>query len=225
MKLFAKQILLADGWAKNITLTIKNGVICKISDEQNHVDESVDIAIPGMVNCHSHAFQRVFAGCSESLSQTFTQTNNFHTWREKMYAVLAQLNADDLTIIAKQLYIEMLKRGYTRVAEFHYLHHQVNGQRYKNLATTAEKLLIAAQDMGIGITLLPVLYQYGGFNQQVHNTQQQRFINSVDQFKQLLQECFFLCQHFNNCNLGIAPHSLRAVEKNSLISCLEKFLK
>ena len=192
--------------------------------------------IPGMVNCHSHAFQRAFAGFSEQGSEG---QDSFWTWRKIMYQFLAQLTDVDAKNIAKQLYIEMLKMGYTRVAEFHYLHHDIDGSTYDanategstsktipskgssaNLATMAQAIFTAAKESGIGLTLLPVLYQHGGFGEQAPNDGQKRFINSTDQFNQLVSDCFALSEQYSNTNVGIAPHSLRAVDKASLISAV-----
>ena len=176
-KYYAKNILLNDGWATDKTLTIEDGVITAItSGKVNEAEEFQGTVIPGMINCHSHAFQRAFAGFSEQGSEG---KDSFWTWRKIMYKFLSQLTPEDTQIIAQQLYIEMLKVGYTRVAEFHYLHHDINGNSYDNLvaaliqnqsqeklATMAQAIFNAAQHSGIGLTLLPVLYQYSGFGQQ-----------------------------------------------------------
>jgi formimidoylglutamate deiminase len=233
MKLYAENILLNDGWASNQTITIEQGVITAIDAG---MIEGAEIAkgavIPGMVNCHSHAFQRAFAGFSE---QGTEGQDSFWTWRKIMYQFLAQLTDLDAKNIAKQLYIEMLKMGYTRVAEFHYLHHDIDGSTYSantseantskrnsvGLATMAQAIFDAAQESGIGLTLLPVLYQHSGFGEQEPNSGQKRFINSIEQFNQLVSECFTLSEQYSNTNIGIAPHSLRAVDKISLISAVE----
>ncbi len=213
-QLYAEHILLADGWAKNKTLTISNGIITAIEDGKN---EQADIAsgavIPGMVNCHSHAFQRAFAGFSEQGSEG---QDSFWTWRKIMYKFLGQLSSDDAQVIAQQLYIEMLKMGYTRVAEFHYLHHDVDGSNYQELATMAKAIFNASANAGIGLTLLPVLYQFSGFGAKLPNNGQKRFINNSEQFNQLVSDCFALSESYSNTNVGIAPHSLRAVDKKAL---------
>ncbi|GAA0811457.1 formimidoylglutamate deiminase [Colwellia asteriadis] len=228
MKLYADNILLQAGWAKQQTLTIENGIITAI--EAGFV-EGAEVAkgavIPGMVNCHSHAFQRAFAGFSEQGSEG---QDSFWTWRKIMYQFLAQLTEHDAKVIAKQLYIEMLKMGYTRVAEFHYLHHEIDGSCYENtsdlanssgLSTMAESIFKAASESGIGLTMLPVLYQYSGFGAQAANDGQKRFINSTEQFNQLVTECFVLSEQYANTNVGIAPHSLRAVDKQSLTEAVQ----
>lgn len=219
MKIFANKILLANGWAANQTLTIVDGVITQI--ESGCVDDAEiaqGVIIPGMVNCHSHAFQRAFAGFSEQGSEG---KDSFWTWRNIMYKFLGQLTSDNAKTIASQLYIEMLKMGYTRVAEFHYLHHDIDGQPYQHLSEMACAIFDAANDTGIGLTLLPVLYRHAGFGEQAPTDGQKRFINSLEQFNQLVTDCFEYSQKVANTNVGIAPHSLRAVDKNSLVSAVE----
>jgi len=218
MILHAKRILLANGWQKDQTLTIENGVITAIVDGRLAGAESVGTVIPGMVNCHSHAFQRAFAGFSEQGSEG---QDSFWTWRKIMYKFLGQLTAEHAQVIATQLYIEMLKMGYTRVAEFHYLHHDISGENYQQLSTMASAIFNAASTSGIGLTLLPVLYRYSGFGQQPAKDGQKRFINSTEQFNQLVSDCFTLSEGFDNSNVGIAPHSLRAVDLASLTSAVD----
>ncbi len=228
MKLYAENILLNDGWASKQTITIEQGLITAI---ETGMIEGAEIAngavIPGMINCHSHAFQRAFAGFSEQGSEG---QDSFWTWRKIMYQFLAQLTDVDAKNIAKQLYIEMLKMGYTRVAEFHYLHHDLDGNTYESsakteksasLATMAQAIFEAAQESGIGLTLLPVLYQHSGFGAKLPSDGQKRFINSTVQFNQLVSDCFTLSEQYTNTNVGIAPHSLRAVDKTSLLSAVE----
>jgi len=218
MKLFAEHILLADGWQQQQVLTIEHGLITHIeAGNANQADVSKDYVIPGMVNCHSHAFQRAFAGFSE---QGSNGQDSFWTWRQVMYQFLDKLSASDAELIATQLYIEMVKMGYTRVAEFHYLHHQIDGSNYQPLNTMANAIFEAAQTAGIGLTLLPVLYRFAGFGEQAPNIGQRRFINSVEQFNQLVSDCFSSAQQYTNCNVGIAPHSLRAVDKPSLLAAV-----
>jgi formimidoylglutamate deiminase len=228
MKLYAENILLNDGWASNKTITIEQGIITAIDAGMIEGAEIANGAvIPGMVNCHSHAFQRAFAGFSEQGSEG---QDSFWTWRKIMYQFLAQLTEIDAKNIAKQLYIEMLKTGYTRVAEFHYLHHDLDGSTYNasptaenstSLATMAQAIFDAAKESGIGLTLLPVLYQHSGFGAKSPSDGQKRFINSTEQFNQLVSDCFTLSEQYSNTNVGIAPHSLRAVDKTSLLSAVE----
>ncbi|MAG75911.1 MAG: formimidoylglutamate deiminase [Colwelliaceae bacterium] len=227
MKLFAEHILLADGWHKNQLLTIENGVITSIETGEHITAMALEgandievksIVIPGMVNCHSHAFQRAFAGFSEQGSEG---NDSFWTWRNIMYQFLSQLTSKDAELIAQQLYIEMLRKGYTRVAEFHYLHHDIDGQPYPELAQMAKAIFNAAQSSGMGLTMLPVLYRFSGFGELAPNHGQRRFINDVTQFNQLVDDCFELAAKSSNANVGIAPHSLRAVDKNSLVAAVD----
>jgi len=230
MKYYAENILLSDGWAVDKILTIEDGIITaitpgKASSDNNSTYYQKDIkilsgtVIPGMVNCHSHAFQRAFAGFSEQGSEG---QDSFWTWRKVMYKFLTRLDHNDAQVIATQLYIEMVKKGYTRVAEFHYLHHDIDGSAYSNLdtnetlVTMAQAIFEAAKHTGIGLTMLPVLYQYAGFGQQKPNDGQKRFINSSNQFNQLVSDCFNLSKQYQNTNVGIAPHSLRAADKESI---------
>ena len=218
-KIYADKILLADGWARDKTLTIVEGVITEISSGYMANAERINgIIIPGMVNCHSHAFQRAFAGFSEQGSEG---QDSFWTWRKVMYKFLAQLTTENVEVIASQLYIEMLKMGYTRVAEFHYLHHQVDGGNHIALSAMAEAIFKAAKTSGIGLTMLPVLYQFSGFGAQAPNDGQKRFINSTAQFNQLVSDCFKLSEFYPNTNVGIAPHSLRAIDKESLRAAVD----
>ncbi len=213
MNLYAERILLANGWATNTSLTIENGLITAIVPGVLPNAKCLGTVIPGMINCHSHAFQRAFAGFSEQGSEG---NDSFWTWRQVMYKFLKQLTVDNAELIASQLYIEMLKMGYTRVAEFHYLHHDIDGQQYPELATMAGAIFKAAKNTGIGLTLLPVLYRYSGFGSKPAVQGQQRFINTVEQFNQLVSDCFSMAKTVENTNVGIAPHSLRAVDKTSL---------
>ncbi|REL28588.1 formimidoylglutamate deiminase [Thalassotalea euphylliae] len=222
MKLFAKQLLTVDGWRFNQLVTIEAGIITDICEThgdmtENDADMVKGIVIPGMVNCHSHAFQRAFAGFSEQGSEG---KDSFWTWRRIMYQFLEQLTVADAQLIAQQLYIEMLKQGYTRVAEFHYLHHDQQGQQHESPAAMAEAIFKAANTSGIGLTMLPVLYRFSGFGPQAANDGQKRFIHSVADFNCLVDDCFTLAEHYGNSNVGIAPHSLRAVDKPSLVEAV-----
>ncbi len=218
MKLFAEKALLDTGWASDQLLTIENGVITQITQGiADDADKVVSTIIPGMVNCHSHAFQRAFAGFSEQGSEG---KDSFWTWRNIMYQFLEQLSVEDAQLIATQLYIEMLKSGYTRVAEFHYLHHDNQGAPHTELEAMANAIFQASNASGIGLTMLPVLYQFSGFGEQTPNHGQRRFINSTAQFNELVSACAELAKRTPNTNVGIAPHSLRAVNKQGLIDAV-----
>ena len=175
MKIFFERILLKNGWKQNKTLTIENGIIVSIDKGCTYGATVVKgVAIPGMINCHSHAFQRAFAGFSEIRQ---TQGDSFWSWRDVMYKFLKELSIDDVGIIARHLYIEMLKAGYTRVAEFHYLHFGQESELDNSAQTMAKIVFESAEQAGIGLTLLPVLYQFSGFviGYYCHNKRFQRF--------------------------------------------------
>lgn len=169
------------------------------------------LKIAGMPNLHSHAFQRAMAGLTER------QTNpadSFWTWRELMYRFASRITPEQLHAIAAQLYVEMLEAGYTSVCEFHYLHHQPNGLPYENSAAMSQALIQAAQDTGIRLTLLSVLYMTGGFDGRALNDQQKRFAHNVENFICLVTK--LRAQENDRLKIGIALHSLRAVPEEAM---------
>jgi formiminoglutamate deiminase len=141
-------------------------------------------AIPGVANLHSHAFQRAMAGLVE---RRMNPQDSFWTWRETMYRLAARFDPDSLREVAAQLYVEMLEAGYTRVCEFHYLHHRPDGAPYADPAAMSQALIEAARETGIGLTLLPVLYMSGGFDGRPLSARQARFGHSVDAYLRLLE--------------------------------------
>ncbi|TCV94720.1 formimidoylglutamate deiminase [Luteibacter rhizovicinus] len=172
-------------------------------------------ALPGMPNLHSHAFQRAMAGLAERRGPG---DDSFWTWRETMYAFAAALGPDDVKVIATQLYIEMLKAGYTQVCEFHYLHHGPGGVRYDDPAAMSLALIEAARDAGIGLTLLPVLYMTGGFDGRPLGERQRRFHHDVGQYVDLLER--LKPMEHAMLRIGIALHSLRAVPPDAMRAVL-----
>lgn len=214
MKLYAKQVFTDQGWVEDRTLVVEQGEIIAINPgcEEGAIKLKGPV-IPGMSNCHSHAFQRAFVGMSEQGSEG---KDSFWTWRKVMYSFLGKITPEQLQVIATQLYIEMLKSGYTNVGEFHYLHHQADGQPFQNLAQMSSRIFNAAQDAGIALTHLPVLYRYSGFGSQEPNQGQSRFINDADRFNRLVSDCFDLSKQYPQARVGIAPHSLRATNLSIL---------
>ncbi len=179
--------------------------------------------LPGMPNLHSHAFQRGFAGLTEYRSVTQggdpAGADSFWSWRTQMYRFAQRLSPDTLEAIATQLYIEMLRAGYTSVCEFHYVHHDIGGKPYADAAEMSVRLLRAADRAGIGMTLLPVLYQTAGFGDKPPLAEQRRFLHDTDAMLKLLERLAPACaQH--GARLGLAPHSLRAVPQQSLMHAL-----
>jgi len=169
------------------------------------------LKIAGMPNLHSHAFQRAMAGLTERQSNP---SDSFWTWRELMYRFASRITPEQLHAIAAQLYVEMLEAGYTSVCEFHYLHHQPNGLPYENAAAMSQAIIQAAQDTGIRLTLLPVLYMTGGFDGRALNDQQKRFSHSVENFLGLIAK--LQTQENDKLKIGIALHSLRAVPEMAI---------
>ncbi|HZX72142.1 MAG TPA: amidohydrolase family protein, partial [Rhodanobacter sp.] len=162
--------------------------------------------LPGMPNLHSHAFQRAMAGLAERKGKS---DDSFWSWRETMYGFAAAIGPDQLKAIAAQLYVEMLKAGYTRVCEFHYLHHQPVGTPYAPSEAMSLALVEAAREAGIGLTLLPVLYMSGGFDGRPLGERQRRFGHDVEAYLRLLEQLQAL--EGDGLRVGIALHSLRAV--------------
>ena len=187
-RLFAAEALLPEGWRKNVLIEIEAGHIKSVASGMG--DATPEGAerlggplIPGMGNVHSHAFQRAMAGLTE---RSGPGGDNFWAWRELMYRFLERITPEDNEAIAAQLYIEMLKSGYTAVAEFHYLHHDEKGHAYANPAEMAERIMAAAGSAGIGLTLLPVYYAHATFGGVAPNPGQKRFIHDVDGFNALV---------------------------------------
>ena len=212
-RLFAKEALLPDGWQRDVLIEIEGDLITRVTP--NAVANGAEIAagavIPGMPNLHSHAFQRAMAGLTE---RSGPSGDNFWAWREQMYRFLERITPEDNEVIATQLYIEMLKAGYTSVAEFHYLHHDERGNPYANPAEMAERIIAASINAGIGLTMLPVFYAHATFGGTPPNPGQKRFIHDVEAFNSLFDG---IVKHRSSIRrLGIAPHSLRAVTPQEL---------
>jgi formimidoylglutamate deiminase len=176
--------------------------------------ERIDGAvIPGMGNLHSHAFQRGMAGLAETAGP---EGDDFWSWRRLMYRFVERLQPEDVEAIATWLYIEMLKGGYTAVAEFHYLHHAPDGRPYDVPATIADRLAAAAQTAGIGLTLLPTVFAHGRFGGAAAAPEQRRFLLSGDRFNRLFDDLRSRYREEPLVRIGIALHSLRAVTPDEL---------
>ena len=205
------QALLANGWAKNVAISWdESGVITHIQEGATECEKGA--VVPGIANLHSHAHQRAMAGLAEKAGPS---ADSFWTWRTTMYHFLEAMQPEHLHAIAAQLYMELLQAGYTRVAEFQYLHHQPNGVQYDNPAEMSLQTLQAAADTGIGITLLPVHYQYSGFGAQPLNAQQARFYNSPEELLRIISHVRGSSKGLDNANVGVAGHSLRATSREA----------
>ncbi|MCG6117197.1 MAG: formimidoylglutamate deiminase [Aquimonas sp.] len=171
--------------------------------------------LPGLVNLHSHAFQRAMAGAAE---RRLHPSDSFWTWRETMYALAERFDPDRLQAVAAQLYAEMLEAGFTRVCEFHYLHHAPDGRPYADPASMSLALIEAARETGIGLTLLPVLYMQGGFDGRALGPRQRRFGLDVERWLQLFER--LRGENLLGLVVGCALHSLRAVPPEAMAELL-----
>jgi len=218
--LFAVHALLPTGWARDVLLSWnEQGLLTDVKTQAACPAGTLQAAgplLPGMPNLHSHAFQRAFGGLTEYRG---TEQDSFWSWRSLMYRFAAAITPEQLEAIATGLYVEMLEAGYTSVCEFHYVHHDHDGRPYADDAALSMCLLRAAARVGIGLTLLPVLYQTSGFGGTSPSEGQRRFIRSTDNMLALLQKLKPLCEA-QDARLGLAPHSLRAVPPNSLREAL-----
>jgi formimidoylglutamate deiminase len=224
--LFAEYAYLPDGWRRNVLLEWDaSGMLSAVAPDTSAVPAGVRQAagpvLPGMPNLHSHAFQRAMAGLTEYRAASGTgATDNFWSWRDLMYRFAARLSPEGLASVAQWLYIEMLKAGYTSVCEFHYVHHAADGSRYANPAELAQRVVDAASASGIGMTMLPVLYQYSGFGARAPRDDQRRFINTPESLLDLLGTLRAARPESAALRYGVAPHSLRAVSAQSLRTLL-----
>lgn len=215
-----KTALLDSGWVSNASIAIDdNGNIASIETDVDTGATGVTegCLLPGMANLHSHAHQRAMAGLAEKAGKG---DDSFWTWRTTMYRFLDAIQPQHLHAIAAQLYLEMLKAGYTRVAEFQYLHHQTDGSHYANIAEMSLQTLAAAREVGLGITNLPVHYQFGGFGGQPIADQQRRFANDPENFLKIVEALKQESGDDANVVTGIAAHSLRAVTRESFSEVL-----
>lgn len=210
-KIVAKQALTQNGWKANVEIGIEDGRIAFIQPASAGANPTVGLALPAPLNLHSHAFQRAMSGLTEARGPD--PRDSFWTWRRLMYKFLDQLTPDQIQAIAAQVFLEMLEAGYSGVAEFHYLHHDAGGTPYANLGELSERIVAAANDVGIGLTLLPVLYQFGGLDKRPLAGGQRRFGNDPDQFARLHEGAAkAVMSGHGDYNIGVAPHSLRAVD-------------
>jgi formimidoylglutamate deiminase len=215
---FAEHAWLPHGWADDVRIEHSGPCYTRVQEdaERGTAQRLGRFVLPGMPNLHSHAFQRAMAGLAERRGDP---EDSFWTWRETMYAFAGRIGPEELRAIAAQLYVEMLKAGYTQVCEFHYLHHQPDGKPYADPAQMSLALIEAAREAGIGLTLLPTLYMQGGFDGRPLSERQRRFGHALDAYLRLLEQL----RKMENSTLrvGLALHSLRAVPQDALRAVLE----
>lgn len=211
-QVFARKALLPTGWADNVRIGVDGDRLSGVETGQAPEGSDVELGcvIPGLSNAHSHAFQRALVGHTEQRSPA--GRDNFWTWRERMYDLAQHVDADALHAIARQAYSEMLEAGFTAVAEFHYLHRQPGSDAHDDSMFAA--LRRAAEQSGIRMTYVPVLYERGGFDRPEPDGSQRLFAMALDAF----------IAHYDRVRsalgdtvtLGIGAHSLRAVSPESL---------
>ncbi len=208
---FCPSALTFDGWCEDVAVTVDdNGWITHVEPDAPRAGEILSGPVmPGMPNLHSHAHQRAMAGLAERRGAS---GDSFWTWREAMYHYVERIAPEDLHAIARQLYVEMLKAGYTAVAEFQYLHHDPDGRPYAESAEMTLTCLDAARAVGIGFTALPVLYRYGGFGSREPESGQRRFVNDAEGYARIVERVRKETDGDADAAVGIAPHSLRAVD-------------
>jgi formiminoglutamate deiminase len=218
--LWAKTALLPQGWAEHVAIGIgADGRIATVEPGAAPTGERHDLLLPAMANLHSHAFQRAMAGLSETRGAEPRDT--FWTWRQLMFRFLDHLAPDDVEAIARLVQMEMLEAGYATNVEFHYLHHQPGGAPYANIAEMSERIAAAAAATGIGLTLLPVQYQFGGLDRRPLGPGQQRFGTTPDGYAALLDTAETAISGLpEDAGIGVAPHSLRAVSPEALALCV-----
>ncbi len=217
--LWAERALLPNGWAENVRIGLDGaGRIADITPGAAPEGQRLALLLPAAANVHSHIFQRAMAGLSEARGPQPRDT--FWTWRQIMYRFLDHLTPDDVEVIAALVQMEMLEAGYATNVEFHYLHHQPGGVPYANLAEMSERVAAAAARSGIGLTLLPVHYQFGGCDHRPLGPGQQRFGTTPEAFAQLLEGAETALKGLaQDAGIGVAPHSLRAVSPEALAFC------
>jgi formimidoylglutamate deiminase len=201
-KYFARDALLPEGWTKDVVLSVENGDIVSVEAGGSEGHALAGPVLPGMANLHSHAFQRAMAGLTELRG---APDDDFWSWRELMYRFVERITPEQAQVIAHFLYIEMLRQGYTAVAEFHYVHHP---------AGMLEAHLHASREAGIAITLLPSLYRWASFGRKPLEERQRRFSSDTESVLKAFTDLGSVASP--DVRIGVAPHSLRAVDPRAL---------
>lgn len=206
--LFARHALLPQGWQRDVLLEWDTrGDLTRVVPQASAPlgVARADHVLPGMVNLHSHAFQRALGGLTERAGEG---PDSFWTWRDLMYRFAARITPEQIEAIAAQLFAECLRHGYTSLCEFHYLQRGPGGEPYARPAETAERVAAAGHATGMGLTLLPVLYNHAGFGEQPLRPEQRRFRTGVDDVLAIVEALSPL--RGGQLEVGAAPHSLRA---------------
>ena len=209
---YADQALLPTGWAERVRIEIDaRGDFSSVREDASAegAERLGGPVLPGMASLHSHAFQRAMAGLAEVRG---TADDDFWSWRELMYQFVARLTPAQAAAIARFVYVEMLKSGYTAVGEFHYVHNDSAGQRYASVAEMSLAIVAAAREAGMAITMLPVLYTYGNFGAAPLSRRQRRFRSDPKEILAIVEALRASSKSDSEVRVGAAPHSLRAVD-------------
>lgn len=222
-KIWAETALLPTGWASNVLIEVDAaGRISKVQPNTAADGTQVSMLLPAPVNVHSHAFQRAMAGLTEQRGPN--SSDSFWTWRQLMFRFLDRLTPDHIEAITAFVQMEMLEAGYATNVEFHYLHHQPNGTPYDNIAEMSERVAAATQQSGIGLCLLPVHYEFGGCDRRDLTAGQIRFGNNLERLVDMREAAAVTLKSLpTDTQLGVAPHSLRAVGVEDLKSYSKVF--
>ena len=224
--LWAPQAWIDGRWQPAVRLDINaSGLWAAITSGVEAVPAQATVVdgalLPGLVDAHSHAFQRAFAGLAERIgANPDGSADDFWCWRDRMYGVALRITPEQLRAVAAQLYVELLCGGYTQVCEFHYLQHAEDGRPYDDPATLAWSLADAAQEAGIGLTVLPVLYERAGFDAPTLRADQRRFASTPESVDALQRAIAAARRPL--VNAGVAIHSLRAASPQSIAALLER---
>lgn len=218
--LWAETALTPAGWQARVRVDIApDGRIASVTPDSDPAGERLDLLLPAPTNLHSHAFQRAMAGLTEARGPD--PQDSFWTWRRLMYRFLEALGPEEVEAITAFVQMEMLEAGYAAVAEFHYLHHAPGGAPYADMAEMSVRIAAATDTTGIGLTLLPVLYQWGGCDRRPLVAGQDRFHGTPDSFARLHAGARTAIAGLPaDTRLGVAPHSLRAVDQDGLAAAV-----
>ena len=220
MRLWFATALLPGGWADGVRISAVNGRIESVESgvEPGTEDERHAIGVPGLGNLHSHSFQRGLAGLTERRGPT---DDTFWSWRELMYRFVERIDPDEFEALAALAFAEMLESGFTHVGEFHYVHHDKEGVPFADPGELAGRIIAAAQETGIGLTLLPTFYAHSGFGSAPPSLRQRRFVCDLERYSRIVESSRKGIERLSGAHLGVAPHSLRAVSAEELAVVIE----
>ena len=218
-RFFAPLAYLPGGWARDVAFTVDDrGFFASVTAgaSAEGTTRIGGVMLPGMINAHSHAFQRAMVGLTHRAGAGNHGADNFWSWRTLMYGLALRLTPAQIEAIATWVYTEMLRGGYTHVCEFHYLHNDPAGKPYADPAELSRAVLRAAANTGIGITLLPVLYMTNGFGGTPPRDEQRRFLSTPERLLAMTRQLADEHRGDPRIAFGFAPHSLRAVPPAAL---------